>query len=64
VTGLEQKVSIAYEKIPKTVQRDEITMIENIDHFAQSIDQYQQEIENLHEQLTLTTPPDVREQRK
>jgi hypothetical protein len=31
---------------------------------VQEINQYQQEIENLHEQLTPTTPPEVREQRK
>jgi hypothetical protein len=30
----------------------------------EKIDQYQQEIENLHEKLTPTTPPEVREKRK
>jgi hypothetical protein len=53
-----------YEKIPKTTQRDKLTTTEKIDQIAQEIDQYQKEIENLHEQLTPTTPPEVREKRK
>jgi prophage maintenance system killer protein len=35
-----------------------------IDQIAQAIDQYQKEIGNLHDQLTPTTPPEVREKRK
>ena len=61
---LEQKVARAYENILKTTQRAELTATETIDQIAQRIDQYQQEIENLREQLTPTTPPKVREQRK
>jgi hypothetical protein len=64
VNGLEQKVAGTYEKIPKTAQRDELTTTEKIDQIAQEIDQYQKEIKNIHEQLTPTTPPEVREQRK
>jgi hypothetical protein len=64
VKGLEQKVVVAYEKIPKTTQMAELTTTEKIDQIVQTIDQYQQEIENLHEQLTPTTPLEVREQRK
>jgi conjugal transfer/entry exclusion protein len=64
MNGLEQKVAGAYAKIPMTAQRDVLTAVEKIDQIAQAIDQYQKEIENLHEQLTPTTPPEVREQRK
>jgi hypothetical protein len=60
---LEHKFTGTYEKIPKTAQMDELTVAENIDHIAHAIDQYQKEIENLHEQLTPTTPPAVKEQR-
>jgi hypothetical protein len=62
--GLEQKVVIAYEKIPKTAQTTELTTTEKIDQIVQTIDQYQQEIKNLQEKLTPTTPPEVREKRK
>jgi hypothetical protein len=54
----------SYEKIPKTAQRAELATKEKIDHISQTIDQYQQEIENLHEHLKHTTPPKVREQGK
>jgi tetrahydromethanopterin S-methyltransferase subunit B len=57
-------VVVAYEKIPKTAQRTELMVTEKIDQIVQTIDQYQQEIENLWEQLTPTTPPEVKEQRK
>jgi hypothetical protein len=62
--GLEQKVVVAYEKIPKNAQTTELTATEKIDQIVQTIDQYQQEIENLWEHLTPTTPPEVREKRK
>jgi hypothetical protein len=61
---LEQKVAGAYAKIPMTVQRDVLIAVENIDQISHEIDQYQKEIENLCEQLTPTTPPEVREKRK
>jgi hypothetical protein len=61
---LEQKLAETYEKIPKTTQRDELPATEKIDQIAQTIDQYQKEIENLCEQLKPTTPPEVREKRK
>jgi predicted nucleic acid-binding Zn-ribbon protein len=57
-------VVVAYEKIPKNAQTTELTVTEKIDQIVQTIDQYQQEIENLWEQLTPTTPPEVKEQRK
>jgi hypothetical protein len=34
VKGLEQKVVIAYEKIPKNVQTTEFTVTENIDQIV------------------------------
>jgi hypothetical protein len=34
VNGLEQKVARTYEKIPKTMQRDELTTTEKIDQIA------------------------------
>jgi predicted nucleic acid-binding Zn-ribbon protein len=61
---LEKKVAGTYEKIPKATQGEEITAAENIDQIAQEIDQYQKEIENLQENITPTTPPVVKEQRK
>jgi peptidoglycan hydrolase CwlO-like protein len=57
-------VARTYEKIPKTAQRDKLTTSKKIDQIAQEIDQYQKEIENLHENLTPSTPLVVREQRK
>jgi hypothetical protein len=45
---LEKKVAGNYEKIPQVAQRDEITVVKNIDHIVQEIDQYQKEIKNLH----------------
>jgi hypothetical protein len=62
--GLEQKVVVAYEKIPKNAQTTELMVTEKIDQIVQTIDQYQQEIEHLWEHLTPTTPPEVKEQRK
>jgi hypothetical protein len=47
VNGLEQKVVVAYEKIPKNTQMVELTVTEKIDQIVQTIDQYQQEIEHL-----------------
>jgi predicted nucleic acid-binding Zn-ribbon protein len=64
MNGMEQKVVVAYEKIPKNVQETELTVIENIDQIVQKIDQYQQEIEHLQEKLTPTTTPEVKKQRK
>jgi hypothetical protein len=46
------------------MQGNELPVAGKIDHIAQAIDQYQKEIENLHEQFTPTTPPAVKEQRK
>jgi hypothetical protein len=57
-------VAGTYEKIPKTTQRNELIATEKIDRIAQEIDQYHKEIENIHEHLTHTTPPTIREQRK
>jgi polyhydroxyalkanoate synthesis regulator protein len=53
-----------FEKLPSTMQGNELPVAGNIDQIAQAIDQYQKEIENLREQLTPTTPPEVKEQRK
>jgi hypothetical protein len=41
-----------YDNIPNTAQRDEIIAVKKIDHISQVIN------------ITLTTPPEVREQRK
>jgi hypothetical protein len=62
--GLEQKVAGTYEKIPQAAQSEEFATTKKIDRIAQEIDQYQKEIENLREQLTPTTPPTIKEQRK
>jgi FtsZ-binding cell division protein ZapB len=53
-----------FEKLPSTAQGNELPVAEKIDQIVQAIDQYQKEIENLREQLTPTTPPAVKEQRK
>jgi hypothetical protein len=53
-------VSITYEKISKNVQMNELTTKYRIDQIVQTIDKYQQEIENLWEHLTPTTPQEVR----
>jgi uncharacterized coiled-coil DUF342 family protein len=57
VNGLEQKVVETYEKIPNTAQRAELIVAEKIDQIVQEIDQYQKDIENIHENITPTTPP-------
>jgi hypothetical protein len=64
VKGLEQKVTVTYEKMPNNVHMVKLTTKKNINHIMQKIDQYQQEIENIHEKLTPTTPPKIREKRK
>jgi hypothetical protein len=61
---LKQKVKGTYKKIPQATQREEITATKKIDQIVQAIYQYQKEIENLREQLTPTTPPTVKDQRK
>jgi catalase len=61
---LEQKLVVAYEKIPKNAQMTELMVTQKIDQIVQTIDQYQQEIEHLWEKLTPTTPPEVKEKRK
>jgi acetyl-CoA carboxylase beta subunit len=53
-----------FEKLPITVQGNELLVEGNIDQIAQAIDQYQKEIENLLEHLTPITPPEMKEQRK
>jgi hypothetical protein len=61
---LEQRVGGMFEKLPSTTQGNELPVERKIDQIVQAIDQYQKEIENLREQLTPTTPPTVKEQRK
>jgi hypothetical protein len=53
-----------FEKLPSTVQGNELPIEGNIDQIAQTIDQYQKEIENIHDHLTPTTSPIVKEKRK
>jgi hypothetical protein len=53
-----------FEKISSMSQGNELLIAGNIDQIVEAIDQYQKEIENLREQITLTTPPTVKEQRK
>jgi hypothetical protein len=64
VDRLEQGLVVAYEKIPKSAQTEELTVMQKIDQIVQTIDQYRQEIEHLREHLIPTTPPEVKEQRK
>jgi hypothetical protein len=40
--GIEQKVVVAYEKIPNNVQATELMVKNKIDQIVQTIDQYQQ----------------------
>jgi Na+/phosphate symporter len=61
---LEQRVGGMFEKLPSTTQGNELPVEGNIDQIAQAIDQYQKEIENLCEQVTPTTPLEVKEKRK
>jgi hypothetical protein len=61
---LKRRVGGIFEKLPITVQGNEIPLVGKIDQIAQTIDQYQKKIDNLHEHLTPTTPPTVKEQRK
>ena len=46
---LEQRVGGVFEKLPNTTQGNELPVVGKIDQIAQAIDQYQKEIENLHE---------------
>ena len=61
---IQQVLVISYEKIPKSAQTIELTMMQKIDRIVQTIDQYKQDIEHLQEQLMPTTPPEVKDQRK
>jgi len=53
-----------FEKIPNTVQGNELPVEETIDQIVHAIEQYQKEIKNLWEHLTTTNPPVVKDQRK
>ena len=44
---LEQRVRGIFEKLPNTVQGNELLVAEKIDQIAQAIEKYQKEIENL-----------------
>jgi F0F1-type ATP synthase gamma subunit len=61
---MEKGLVVAYEKITKSPQTIELTMMQKIDQIVQKIDQYRHEIEHLREHLVPTTPPEVRDQRK
>jgi hypothetical protein len=45
---LEHKVEESFRKLPTTVKGNELSAIEKIDQIVQEIDQYQNEIKNLH----------------
>jgi Skp family chaperone for outer membrane proteins len=53
-----------FDKLPSTVQGNEIPIAKKINQIVQEIDQYQKEIENLREHITPTIPPVVKEKRK
>jgi hypothetical protein len=61
---LERRVGGIFEKLSSTAQGHELPVVGKIEQIVQAIDKYQKEIENLHEKLTPTTPPIVKEQRK
>ena len=60
---LEEGLVVAYDRIPKSAQTTERTMMQKIDHIVQTIDQYRKEIEKIQEQLIPTNPPEVKKQR-
>jgi hypothetical protein len=47
VDRLEQGLTVAYEKSPKSVHTLELTTTHKIDQIMQTIDQYKQEIKHL-----------------
>jgi hypothetical protein len=57
---LQHGLDVAYEKIPKSVQIENPTMMQKVNQIVQTIDQYRQEIENLWEHFIPTTPPKVK----
>jgi hypothetical protein len=61
---LERRVGEIFGKLPNTMEGNELPATEKIDQIAQAIVQYQKEIGDLREQLTPTTPPAVKEQRR
>jgi chromosome segregation ATPase len=61
---LERRVGEIFGKLPNTAQENELPATEKIDQIAQAIARYQKEIGDLREQLTPTTPPAVKEQRR
>jgi chromosome segregation ATPase len=61
---LERRVGEIFGKLPSTAQGNELPAAEKIDQIVQAIARYQKEIEDLREQLTPTTPPAVKEQRR
>jgi hypothetical protein len=56
VDRLKQGVITTYNRIPNHTQVEYPNTTQNIDHIVQTIDKYQQEIENLKEKLIPTTP--------
>jgi hypothetical protein len=55
---------VACERIPKSAQTTKPATMQKIDQIVQTINQYRQEIENLHEKIIPTTPSKVKEKMK
>jgi chromosome segregation ATPase len=61
---IEQGVTTVYNHIPESAQAENTSAEEKLKLISKTIEHYRQEIEELKEKLTPTTPPEVREQRK
>jgi predicted nucleic acid-binding Zn-ribbon protein len=64
VDNLEKNLTEVYMSIPNCAQAQEVTIEEKIQHFAQTMERYKQEIAELTEKLTPSTTPEVREKRE
>jgi hypothetical protein len=62
--NLEKNLTEVYKSIPDCVQAHEVTTEEKIQQIAQTMERYKQEIVDLTEKLTLSTPPEVWEKRE
>jgi hypothetical protein len=61
---IKQGVTTVYNHLPDNAQAESSSTEEKLNMISQTIDHYRKQIEELKEKLTLTTPPEVREQRK
>jgi predicted nucleic acid-binding Zn-ribbon protein len=61
---LEERLEEVFQKIPESALAGEISVEEKLQKIMQAMDGYKQEIRELVEKITPTTPPKVRTERE